>query len=80
MATILPFPIARRRSFILKQISHAALINPDAGIRYLQRQLDIQAKAMRRKGIAENLVQNELQCMRSALQAEFDGRVVQPER
>lgn len=79
-AAILPFPIARRKYFIAKQASHAALINPDAGVRYLEHQLDVQAETMRRKGINEDLIQRELRCMRLALQAEFAGSVLQPER
>jgi hypothetical protein len=50
-AAILPFPIARRRAFISKQAAHAALMHPEAGVRYLQHQLDVQAEAMRRKGV-----------------------------
>jgi hypothetical protein len=75
-ATVFPFPIVRRRAFIRKQVAHAALINPDASVRYLQHQLDVQAETMRRKGIAEELVQRELRCMRSALQAEFAANVL----
>jgi hypothetical protein len=74
-AIVFPFPIVRRRAFLRKQAAHAALINPDAGFRYLQHQLDVQAEAMRRKGIAEELVQRELRCMRTALQAEFSTNI-----
>jgi hypothetical protein len=55
-AEILPFPIARRRAFIRKQADHASLMNPDAGIRYVIHALDVQAEAMRRKGIDEALI------------------------
>ena len=79
-ALILPFPILRRHGFIQKQASHAALMNPGSGVRYLQYQIDVQAEAMRRKGINEDLVQRELRCMRRALQAEFAGNIMQPER
>ena len=78
-ATVFPFPIVRRNGFIRKP-SHAALMNPDAGVRYLQHQIDVQAETMRRKGINEDLVQLELRCMRRALQAEFAGNIMQPER
>jgi hypothetical protein len=70
-AAILPFPIARRRAFIAKQVSHAAMMHPDAGIRYLRHQLDVQADAMRRKGIEEGLIQRELKCMGHAIGAAF---------
>ena len=62
-ASVVPFPLARRRTFIAKQASHAAMMNPDAGVRYLQHQLDVQAESMRRKGIDEAIIQRELRCM-----------------
>ena len=70
-AHIVPFPLARRRSFIQKQAAHAALMNPDAGVRYLQHALDVQAEAMRRKGVDEALIQRELRCMGQAIRAAF---------
>jgi Family of unknown function (DUF6074) len=79
-AIVFPFPIIRRHGFIRKQASHAALMNPDAGVRYLRHQIDVQAEAMRRRGINEDLIQRELRCMRRALQAEFAGNIMQPER
>jgi hypothetical protein len=72
---ILPFPIARRQAFIRKQVTTASLMNPDAGVRYLNHQVDVQAVAMRRRGIDEDLVQRELRCMRRAIQAQFAANV-----
>jgi hypothetical protein len=77
-AAVLPFPIARRQAFIRKQADHASLMNPDAGIRYVHHALDVQAEAMRRKGIDEDLIQRELLCMRRAIQALFNANVQQP--
>ena len=78
-AIVFPFPILRRRGFVQKQAAHAALMRPDAGVRYLHHQLDVQAETMRRRGIGEDLIQRELRCMLRALQAEFAGGVIQPE-
>lgn len=78
-ASVLPFPIIRRRAYIAKQAAHAALMNPDAGVRYLQHQIDIQAEAMRRKGVDEALIQRELRCMGQAIRAAFiKNHVAQP--
>jgi hypothetical protein len=77
-AAVLPFPIIRRGAYIAKQAAHAALMNPDAGVRYLQHQIDIQAEAMRRKGVDEDLVQRELRCMASAIRAAFAQRTARP--
>ena len=53
----------------------ASLKNPDAGVRYLNHQVDVQAEAMRRRGIDEDLVQRELRCMRGAIQAQFAANI-----
>jgi hypothetical protein len=79
-AAVVPFPIARRRSFIRKQTEHMSLMNPEAGVRYFEHQVTVQAEAMRRKGICEELVQRELRAMRRAIQAGFAGNILQPER
>ena len=54
--------------------------DPDAGVRYLQHQFEVQAETMRRKSISEDLIRRELRCMQSALQARFINLVKQPER
>jgi hypothetical protein len=78
-AAIVPFPIARRRAFIAKQAHHAAELNADSGVRYLQHQIKIQGDAMRRKGIDEDLIQRELRCMAHAIRAAFiQDKVQQP--
>jgi hypothetical protein len=77
-AVVVPFPIARRLAFITKQVTHASLMNADAGVRYVQHQLDVQADAMRRRGIDEDLVQRELRCMASAIRAAFARRTARP--
>ena len=78
-ATVVPFPIARRRAFIANQVGWATMVserlNPETGTLYLELQLKIQQDHMRSKGIAEDLVQGELRCMRAALGAQFiNGR------
>jgi hypothetical protein len=70
-ATILPFPIARRRAFIAKQADHALCLNPDSAERYLQYQLQVQRDAMRRRGVAEDLIARELKCMERAIRSEL---------
>jgi hypothetical protein len=67
--TIVPFPLARRRSMIQRQASYAAELNPDAAERHIARQLQVQGDAMRRKGIDENLIARELKCMEGAIRA-----------
>jgi hypothetical protein len=70
-AVIVPFPIARRRAFIQKQADHATCLNPDASERYLEYQLQVQRDAMRRRGVAEDLIARELKCMAAAVRQEL---------
>jgi hypothetical protein len=70
-ATVFPFPIIRRHGFIQKQAAHAASMNPDSAVRYIERQLTIQRDTMRKRGIAENLIDRELYRMAMAMRSEF---------
>jgi hypothetical protein len=70
-AIIFPFPMARRHGFIEKQAAHAASMNPDSAVRYIEHQLLVQRDAMRRRGIAENLITRELHRMAAAIRREF---------
>jgi Family of unknown function (DUF6074) len=67
--TILPFPLARRRSMIDRQVRYAAELHSEAAERHIQQQLQIQAAAMRRKGVREALVRRELGCMELAIRS-----------
>jgi hypothetical protein len=68
-AIIVPFPLASRRSMILRQARYAALLNPDAAERHIQRQLKIQGQAMRRRGIDEQLIVHEINSMKTSIRA-----------
>jgi Family of unknown function (DUF6074) len=69
VAVVIPFPTTHRRAFIERQARRAAELNPDAGERHIAYQLDVQATAMRRKGIDETLIARELHCMEAAIRA-----------
>jgi Family of unknown function (DUF6074) len=68
-AAIVPFPLASRRSMILRQARYAAVLNPDAAERHIQRQLKIQGQAMRRRGIEERLITREINCLETLIRA-----------
>ena len=70
-ATVLPFPILRRHGFIEKQAAHAACMKPDASPRYIEYQIQVQRDAMRRRGVAEDLIARELRLMETAIQREL---------
>ena len=71
MTIVLPFPIARRQAFIRKQADHSTCLNPDAAERYLSYQVQVQREAMRRRGVAEDLIAHELRCMEAAIRREL---------
>jgi hypothetical protein len=77
-AVVVPSPITRRRDFIAKQASHSGLMHPDARVRYVLHHLDVQPETMCRRGIAEDLIQRELCCVRRAIRARFAGNVQHP--
>ncbi len=68
-ATIIPFPLAYRRSMILRQARYAAVLSPAAAKRHIRHQLKVQAQAMRRKGIDERVIAHEIHCMESSIRA-----------
>lgn len=67
MAEIVPFPISRRAAFIKRQAERAARLNPDAGERHIEQQVKIQIDAMRRKGVADEIIEHEAKCMEAAI-------------
>jgi hypothetical protein len=66
-AVILPFPINRRYNFIARQVRRLFELHAYSRERHICLQLKIQADAMRRKGIADNLVARELKSMEFAV-------------
>jgi hypothetical protein len=73
-----PFPLARRRSLVLKLARHMAAKPPAAAETYLQQQLGRQIDALHRKGIADQVVEREVRAMESAVRAELWRLVLTP--
>jgi hypothetical protein len=69
-AIVYPFPIVRRHGFIQRQASHAASMNHDSAVRYIERQLTIQRDTMRKRG-SPSLIDRELYRMAMAMRSEF---------
>jgi hypothetical protein len=70
-AAIVPFPILRRRGYIENQAAYAAGMRPEASARYLAHQIETQRKAMRRRGIANELVDREMASLEAAFRQEM---------
>jgi hypothetical protein len=70
-ATIIPFPLIRRRAYIAKQAEQMACMNKHAAARYLNHQLQVQREALRRRGVTAELIERELESMEAAIRREF---------
>ncbi len=68
-SVVVPFPRSRDQRFVVRQAQHAAELNPDAGERHILQSVKVQAAAMRRRGIAPDLVERESKCLEGAIRA-----------
>jgi Family of unknown function (DUF6074) len=75
-AVIVPFPITRRGALVAKQANHAAWMSPAAAEKYLQYQIKVQGDTMRRKGVAEHLIQREITCFETAVRVALHRSLV----
>jgi hypothetical protein len=66
-AAIVPFPLSRRIVLIKRQAARALQLRPDQGIRHINRHLVIQADALRRRGVGEELIAREVASMSAAI-------------
>jgi hypothetical protein len=69
VADIVPFPLARRRAFIDRHARLIAAMSPDAGERYLDRQLRIQFGNLQRRGIDPRIIDREVIALDAAIRA-----------
>jgi len=70
-ATVLPFPVNLRRDFIANRAERKAFMKSKSAGRYLTYQLQVQAEAMRRRGVVTDVIQRELKSMEEAVRREF---------
>jgi hypothetical protein len=67
--TVVPFPHARNRAFVIKQARYIASLNHGSGERYLQQQLDLQCATMERRRIAPDRIREERRRLEAAIRA-----------
>jgi hypothetical protein len=70
-ANVLQFPVISRREYIRNQAERMACMNTQSAERYLSYQLRVQANAMRRRGIAEDVITHQLKSIEEAIRYEF---------
>jgi molybdopterin biosynthesis enzyme MoaB len=74
-ATVLPFPLARRRDMITRQSRYASELSPDSAERFIRQQLKIQGDRMGRRGVPDDQIARELQSMEAAIRHELQASV-----
>ena len=67
VASIIPFPLARRTAFIQRHAARMAALCPASAETYLALQIRIQAQAMQRRGVAAEIIVHEQEAMQRAV-------------
>lgn len=68
-ANVLPFPLARRLDLIHRQADYALCLKPESAERHIERQLQCQADALSRRGVAPGVIRREILSMEAAIRA-----------
>jgi hypothetical protein len=66
-ATILPFPLVRRRDFVLRNAGRLADAQPKTAEKILAHAIKVQAQTMARRGIGPNLIAREGKALETAI-------------
>jgi hypothetical protein len=64
---VVPFPLARRCAFVERHARLIATMRPDAGERYLDRQLQIQFENLQRRGFNVQVIEREVTALDAAI-------------
>jgi hypothetical protein len=78
MAEIVPFPLARRRAYIMRQALWFANQRHKAAESYLRHQLSIQADALTRRGVAPARVKAEVTALEAAIRIQATRLMLTP--
>jgi hypothetical protein len=79
-ATVVPYPFAKRRAYIERQLENVAGYRPEAARKYLEARIEDARRRMRNAGVAEDLIEADLapveQIFRDGLRLMFGPRSV----
>jgi hypothetical protein len=78
MAEVVPFPRCRDRRYVRKQAAVMASYSHPAAEKFLQTQLDLQTRTMAKRGIAPELIAEQVRALECAIRAELWRIVMQP--
>jgi len=76
VAVIVPFPIVRRRDFVLRNAARIAEAQPKTAEKLLTHTINVQVETMARRGIAPSLIAREARALENAIRSELWRLVV----
>jgi hypothetical protein len=74
VSRVIPYPLAKRRTFIKKQANYIANAAPKTMERLLAHTLQVQADTMTKRGIAPDLIAAEIKALEMVLRIELGRR------
>jgi hypothetical protein len=79
LASVVPFPAARRTDLVQRMALRMAKLPLKSAEAHLQRQLEIQADTMRRRGIAERAIAREMRTLQTAVRVRLWNCILLPD-
>jgi len=76
VAVIVPFPIVRRRDFVLRNAARIAEAQPKTAEKLLTHTINVQVETIARRGIAPSLIAREARALENAVRWEIWRLVV----
>jgi hypothetical protein len=70
-AAVLPFPLVRRRDFVLRNAERIADAQPTTAEKLLAHTIIVQTGTMARRGIAPDLIAREAKALETAIRCEL---------
>ena len=70
-AIIVPFPLTRRRDFVLRNAARMADAQPKTAEKLLAHAVQVQVDTMTRRGIAPDLIAREAKALENAIRVEL---------
>jgi len=71
VAIVIPFPIVRRRDFVLRNAARIAEAQPKTAEKLLTHTINVQVETMARRGIAPRLIAREAKALATAIRCQL---------
>jgi hypothetical protein len=71
VATVIPYPLIRRRDLVLRNAARIAEAQPKTAEKLLTHTINVQVETMARRGIAPTLIAREARALENAIRSEL---------